>query len=342
MTSWSYQVLQDPAVFDELESWWNGRPGPAATPYLNTEWFTLWCTSFLPERATLEVVVIERDGTVVGALPLMRKGLGWAALSNSHSDVFDLVADHDADVYRAAGRWLQNKPVTRLYRLDGESAIRSVIPTTSWFVDREMSAPYIDLNGGAEGVVAAAERSLRRDIQRRERRLAELGEVVYLDNAHDSLPHALDLCLKLEASGWKGLQGTAIVSKPATEEFYRGLAALAQARGWLRLSALLVAEHLVAFQLDLDYGGRRFSLKGGFDEELSHLSPGKILQWKSLQSAGSLGLATYEFGGEAEEWKLQWTTSVRPRVNVLVTGSRGVARISGAAARIVARRRIKR
>jgi CelD/BcsL family acetyltransferase involved in cellulose biosynthesis len=338
MSRWSYQVRRDPEVFGELDSWWNDRPGPATTPYLRTEWFGLWCKSFIPESASLGVVTIERDRTMVGVLPLMRRRLGWAALANSHSDVFDVVAEDD-DVVRAAARWLRQRSITRLFRLDGQSALPATVPASSWIVDKEMGVPYIDLAEGEAGVAASAERSLRRDIQRRERRLTELGEIVYLDNAEGSLPNALDLCLKLEASGWKGSQGTAIISSPKTEKFYRGLAALAQDRGWLRLSALLVAERLVAFQFDLDYAGRRFSLKGGFDEELSRWSPGKVLQWRSVLSAASQGLTSYEFGGEAEGWKLEWSKTVRPRVNVLVTGSLGAARLPGVAARSLVRLR---
>lgn len=340
MTRWTYQVRRDSTVFEELAPWWNEQPGPASTPYLRSEWFDLWCSSFLPGAGSLRVVCVERDGEAVGILPFMRTRRGWAALANSHTDVFDLVGDSDPDLQRAVDVWLRGRSVTRLYRLDGESVIGSTIPTSSWLVDRDMRAPYIELGTDVETATARLSRSLRRDAGRRERRLAELGEVVYLDNAVDHLPSAVDMCLQLEASGWKGTEGTAITSKPDTETFYRDLMDLAQTRGWLRLSTLLVAERPVAFQLDLDYAGRRFSLKGGFDEELSHLSPGKVLQLKSLQSAASRGLLSYEFGGETEPWKLEWTDTYRRRINVLVAGSRGTARVPGAVARFVARRRV--
>ncbi len=339
MTRWTYQVRRDTTVFEDLAPWWDERSGPASTPYLRSEWFDLWCSSFLTAAGSLRVVSVERDGETVGVLPLMRTRRGWAALANSHTDVFDLVGDFDPDLHRAVDDWLRGRAVTRLYRLDGGSAIGSTIPTSTWLVDRDMRAPYIELGTDAETATARLSRSLRRDAGRRERRLAELGEVVYLDNAVDHLPDAVDQCLKLEASGWKGSEGTAITSRPETEAFYRGLMDLAQSRGWLRLSTLLIAERTVAFQLDLDYAGRRFSMKGGFDEELSHLSPGKVLQLKSLQSAASRGLLSYEFGGEAEPWKLEWTDSHRRRINVLVAGSRGAARVPGAVARFVARRR---
>ena len=56
---------------------------------------------------------------------------------------------------------------------------------------------------------------------------------------------------RVEGSGWKGRSGTAIVSAPETETFYRGVARAFQRRNELRLSRIVLDGTTVAFDLCL-------------------------------------------------------------------------------------------
>jgi CelD/BcsL family acetyltransferase involved in cellulose biosynthesis len=258
MSTWSRETRDDRSVFEDLAPWWNQCPGPQSTPFLRTEWFRLWCDSFLPDRSRLEVVLWKRDGSVVAALPLSRSGLKRSSLANSHTDVSDLVAAPDPEAPSVVRQWLAGVPVTRLFRLDGQSLLLPVEPDANWLADRRAEVPFADLSKGIEGLTAGMGRNLRKNLRRLERRAAELGEVVYLDNADGVVPDALEECMKLEASGWKGKEGTAMISRPESARFYRDLVELARDRGWLRICALLISERVAAFELDLDYHGRRF------------------------------------------------------------------------------------
>ncbi len=322
-----------------MAPWWNECPGPAASPFLRSEWFDLWCDAFLPESSELEVVVWKEDDSPVAVLPLSRNGLRRTSLANSHTDVFDVVAAQGVDAGPTVDHWLARHPVTRLFRLDGESALNPSNTDRAWHVDRRSDAPFIELDHRTGSVTERLSRNLVKDVQRLERRLEEIGEVTYLDNVDGVVADALDKCMRLEASGWKGDEGTAMNSQPDSERFYRGLVDLARDRGWLRLCALMVDDRIAAFELDLDYADRRFSLKAGYDEYWSRQSPGKVLQLRVLEAASSLGLASYEFGGIAEPWKMQWAKTTRPRVNALRFGSRGMSRWIGLGARAIAMRR---
>ena len=341
MSTWSVEIRNDRALFSELAPWWNECPGPLSIPFLRTEWFEIWTDSFLSRGSNLEIAVWKHDGEPIAVLPLSRRGLRRSALANSQSEVFDVITSPNTDVAPTIEEWLAHQPVSRLFRLDGESLLIPTQPDPNWHVDRQSRAPFIDLGYGMEGVLNGLGRNLIKNLRRLERRTAELGEVVYLDNADGVIPDALEQCMRLEASGWKGRVGTAMISRPDTARFYEELVGLARDRGWLRICSLLVAERIVAFELDLDYHGRRFSLKAGYDQELSRLSPGKVLQQRVLEAAVAGGLSSYEFGGEAEEWKLEWTNSVHPRINVLRFGDRGMSRLLGQAMRGVAQRRAR-
>jgi CelD/BcsL family acetyltransferase involved in cellulose biosynthesis len=333
------QVRRDAGVFEDLASWWNQCPGPQSTPFLRSEWFAVWSDSFLPAGSDLEVVVWTEGEEPVAILPLSRKGLRRSALANSHSEVFDVVMASGAGWAPAIQQWLGQQPVTRFFRLDGES---SLVPGTTdprWYVDRRDGSPYTDLSGGPEFATSILSRGLVKNLRRLERRLGEVGELIYLDNADGSIPDLLGQCMRLEAAGWKGEAGTAMISRTESARFYEALIDLARDRGWLRICALLVAERLAAFEIDLDYGGSRFSLKAGYDEELARYSPGKLLQYRVIRTAASLGLSTYEIGGVAEPWKMEWAHDVRPRLNALRFADSGPNRLLGSAMRTVLKKR---
>lgn len=336
--SWTIETSSDRSALRELAEWWDRCPGPAGSPFLTSDWFTLWTDAFLPDGASFELTLWKRDGQVAAALPLMATGWRGASLSNSHTDVFDVIAEDSLDT-SVVRDWMARRTMTRLYRLDGESGLVPSAPDDGWQVAQTSASPYAALDSGLDGLRENMGRNLKKNINRLERRLAEVGELTYLDNADDELPDAVDLGLALEASGWKGETGTAMVSTPASERFYRSLFELARDRGWLRVSAILLAERLVACQFSLDYAGRRFLLKPAYDEDLASHSPGRVLQWKVMQAAVQSGLTSYEFGGEAERWKMEWTSTTRPRLNVLRFASLGPRRLIAAPLKFVAARR---
>ena len=339
MAETRFEVRSDPEVFDDLAQWWDGCPGPRSTPFLRSDWFALWAGAFLEHGQRLEVVVWRQGDEIVAALPLMKRRLRRASLSNSHSDVFDLIAPDTRSASGPVGDFLARRPATRLYRLDGSSPLVPDARDDGWVVTGTSQSPYVSLAGGLDGLREAMGNNLNKNIDRLERKIAGLGEVVYLDNADGEVPGAVEQCLEMEAAGWKGEMGTAMTSRPESTRFYRGLVELARERGWLRVCALLVAERLVAFQLCLDYGGRRFLLKPSYDEDLRRYSPGKVLQWMVLRSAVERGLDAYEFGGDAEDWKMHWTETTHPRVTGIRFGSRGAAAAVGQGLRTAHRSR---
>jgi CelD/BcsL family acetyltransferase involved in cellulose biosynthesis len=128
------------------------------------------------------------------------------------------------------------------------------------------------------------------------------------------LDAALEEGYRLEASGWKGRSGTAIVSRPETRRFYTEIARWAAEHGWLRLAYLRVGSKPIAFQFDLEAGGVIYHLKPGYDESYGRFRPGKILVEHVLRSAFERGLRRYEFLGAADPHKLEWAPAVHERL----------------------------
>ena len=145
--------------------------------------------------------------------------------------------------------------------------------------------------------------------------MEERGDLaVSVSDGSEGLDGLLEEGLRIEAAGWKGERGSAILSTPATADFYRAVARWAAERGWLRLCFLRLDGAAVAFDLALETGGVHYLLKTGYDPALARLSPGNLLRREMLARAFDEGLDSYEFLGTNEPWKLDWTGAARPRV----------------------------
>src|SRR5205085_12112128 len=119
---------------------------------------------------------------------------------------------------------------------------------------------------------------------------------------------------RIEGSGWKSEQGTAILSRPETARFYEEIARWARERGWLRLGFLRVGGKAIAFQLVLDADGAFYYLKGGYDSEYAKAGPGQLITQRIVRLAFEQGRRSFEFLGSDESWKLDWTKTCRQRL----------------------------
>ena len=158
---------------------------------------------------------------------------------------------------------------------------------------------------------------LRRPAARLPYPLEELGEVTLeISDGSERLDDLLAEGFRLEASGWKAAEGTAIVSSREAQRFYEAIARWSAERGWLRLFFLRVGGKAIAFQLALEHGRTHYFLKGGYDPDDSAYSPGKLLLHATLAHALERGLDRYELMGDVEPWKLEWTKTMEERVSL--------------------------
>lgn len=184
-----------------------------------------------------------------------------------------------------------------------------------------LSAPelqrFVPLRRPWPEICADMNPSLRKQAERQQLRLERLGPLHF--EVHDSAATALpcfELCLRLEASGWKGQAGTAMLSQPAAAAFYRALVAeLARARQ-LRLFLLRSGANAVAFDLCCLAHGALAGIKIGYDHGWGKYSPGHVLMLRTLQHAHQEGLDEYDFLGADEPRKAAWTPHTRQLVRL--------------------------
>ncbi|MDA9500850.1 GNAT family N-acetyltransferase [Bradyrhizobium sp. CCBAU 11357] len=114
-----------------------------------------------------------------------------------------------------------------------------------------------------------------KELRRQRHRLEEHGPVVFeIARSTDEIGPALESFLQLEASGWKGKRGTALVQHAGDAAFIRravpALAETAQCEvATLRAGAIPIAAGIV-----LRHQNRAFFFKLGIDERFAKYSPG--------------------------------------------------------------------
>jgi CelD/BcsL family acetyltransferase involved in cellulose biosynthesis len=312
--------------FDAIAGEWDELADRAgAAPFLRPGWFEAWLRAFGDGADPL--VLAARRGDRLEAVLLLLDGRRMRSPTNSHTPVFDLVSD-DEEAARTVvdellGLGFQQLDLTYL---DADGALLAAWRELTAerrldAVRTQMRSPYVPLEGDFEAFRAGLSRGFRRELGRSRRRLAEAGELSFeFTDGGDDLDGLLDTGFELEASGWKLEAGTAIVSRPNRAAFYREVAAWARERGWLTLAFARLDGRAIAFDFCVEQGGRVCVLKGGYDPEWRKHAPGYLLIEDTIERAYANGRESYELLGDADEYKLRLTDSVRERDHLQAFG----------------------
>ncbi|WP_157140004.1 GNAT family N-acetyltransferase [Roseibium aggregatum] len=142
-------------------------------------------------------------------------------------------------------------------------------------------------NGGATGKAQLAEADSgkrRKEMRRLMRRLGDHGKTTFRSLDGPEAVAGFEAFLALEASGWKGREGTALVSQPRTADFARTAIANLARRNAVRIDQLWSGETLVAALVLFLQSGKVFTWKIAFDEEFARYSPGAQLALQTLKT----------------------------------------------------------
>lgn len=114
-----------------------------------------------------------------------------------------------------------------------------------------------------------------KELRRLRRRLAEVGEISYRTaNTGIDVRNATEEFLALEARGWKGLRGTAMLADPSLATFARTMTRRFAINGQCEIDGLFVDGRPVAMGVVLRVGSQAFFWKTAYDEDYAAYSPG--------------------------------------------------------------------
>lgn len=296
-------------------------PGPLG-PLDRPAWVAAAAATLAPTDG-LRVVVVEEGSALIGVAPLVVGPSGALELlgAETMAEPADFVArDRDALLALARAVVRLGHPL-RLARLPARSgtprALRAaghgwvtVRPADSWptlLLDSAWMAPEGRLSGR------------RASDLRRARRRAEAAGIVQVRH-HRPGPGGVEPLLAqaeaVEAAGWKGRAGSALIHDPVRRAFFQSWARRAAADGSLRISFLWIDGAAAAVQVAAESAQRRWILKIGHTDAHARCSPGLLLLLDSVRDAAARGLDAVEMLGVVEPWTRAWTPHESATVSV--------------------------
>jgi CelD/BcsL family acetyltransferase involved in cellulose biosynthesis len=315
--------IDDPACFvdDRLAEEWDRLAARSQAPFLRPAWFSCWWNAF-GRSDELAICALWRDEALAGVLPLQRHGDRLTALANVHSPLFAPLASDVSALERVLQAAASESRELSLFGVPATDPSVEIMEGLGGdrrrrLINEEQHvSPIVDTRGDLDDYLRQQKGALR-EVSRRRRKMSRSYDLhVSALNAPVGWEPHLDRGLELEARGWKGRGGTAILSDPSTARFYRLVAETFARTGELALPSLTLDGALVAFDLALVAGRRYWLLKTAYDEAYSSLGPGQALRLSVIENCFKAGLEAHEFLGDDMPHKRRFATGARRHVGL--------------------------
>ena len=244
-----------------------------------------------------DLLVLDRGGEWVGCIPVgLTRVLGKRTALSGWTHPYCHVGTplvrrgHVGEFARALTErlegWRQSSFMALRRAVDGGvvSAIRDAVRGSSSLdiiAEQKGERAAVKRRKNPESPLAALKPRRRREHAKRRRRLAEeMGAELTVSDRCDEA--AVEEFLELEASGWKGREGTAMAACNHDAWFREVCMELARRRR-LQLLALEAEERTVAMQCNIRGGDVLFNFKVAFDERFKRHAPGIQLEVEAIR-----------------------------------------------------------
>lgn len=317
-------VIRDPAEFEKLRNVWNSSSLEWASPMHQYEWSRA-CLRAIGTDGGLEIFVAEgQQGSAIAPLYRANKSGRLEVLGASmlHEPIDFLYAESTSLGLLATALVGSHYPLL-LNRILADSPLLDTLKKAyrgrGILIIRNADAcPWISLDESWRQPEKRLSPSRRSDIHRALRIAESMGRVEFEICSPDraALTWLLEEVYQVEASGWKGSEGSALAYDTLRGEFYREYATAACDQGILRLCFLRIGGNTAAVQLAIESNKRFWILKIGYRDQYARCSPGNLLTMHTIRYAAESCLRSYEFLGTVEPWTRVWTNMERPCISV--------------------------
>ncbi len=318
----------DPGIIDEFATEWRAlcQEAEEDQPFYRPEWVRAHIRAFSPKAKVLLITVNSNDRLCL-VLPLLEESGTFCKVPvrrlrapvNMHCGRFDAVCRAGVEgemALRGAWAFLRNSDLWDLLQLnyvpqDGPVSRLAALALADGFPAIAVSGrpnPYVPVPHDADCFQNVPPNSkLRSQLRQAYRRLAEKGPL----RLHRAGPGDLDRFYQLEASGWKGKHGTAILCDNSKRQFFDEIARDAAAQGCFTLYMLEWNGQLMAAHFSLVLRGRCYSPKVAYDETFRQFAPGHLIVNEILRDCSASGVVVFDITGDDEKWKMKWTNQAR-------------------------------
>lgn len=330
MTSLTFNLYRDSAVFDDLRAEWNAllERGVSRVPFLRAEYQRAWWAHRGGgewDNAELLVTTARLpSGELVGIAPLFyapKNRDGRAALlfvgSIEISDYLDALVVRDyAEPFFAGliNRLLEPDvpqwEVLDLYNIHASSPTRAALGRVAqahgWQASESVlePVPEIRLPTDWEGYLAMMDPKERRELKRKLRRMEGEGDQArwyVVDQSHD-VTAEINAFLQMMTLN----EDKARFLTPAMRAQFVETVQAAHSAGWLHLAFVEINGEKAAAYLSFDFGNRLWVYNSAIDPRYNALSAGWVLLGYLLQWAVSNRRTAFDFMRGGEDYKYRF------------------------------------
>ena len=317
------------------------QAGDDGSVFLTHEWVSTWWKHFGAGKK-LNVLVIEKDGSVTGLVPLMVCETGAGALRCRVLECIGSVDRNPVGLFDPESR--DEAFAALLHYLgeelaDGVNAVNlTLVPEDSQFVgllrkhrsensdglfviERVTTlAPYVRLPATWDDYVGSLRSSRRKALRYEVRRLIRAHDVEFRECTDDDLDSRLRQFFDLHENRWRSVNMSGVFSDSRMKEFYADIARTFQTKKWLHFSFLDIDDSMATGEFCFAYNGVLYYFTVARDVRYARHGIGHIHTMYLIQHAISNGLREVDFLKGGEPYKLRWTDSYRDYLQLLITG----------------------
>jgi CelD/BcsL family acetyltransferase involved in cellulose biosynthesis len=149
-------------------------------------------------------------------------------------------------------------------------------------------------------------RKTLRDVRQAHARGETLGPVA-IDTADlATIDLALDDLFRLHQERWHKRGEAGVLADPVVRAFHRDAARAFCEAGILRLYRLRISDTVAGVYYGFQHSGNAYAYLGGFDPEMTRLSPGAQLLDHAIRAALAEGVREFHFLRGGESYKYAW------------------------------------
>lgn len=307
----------------------------AETPHANffqsLEWFSARTRHPVEEDDGFRTYIVSEDGRPIGIIPMVIQNHATKVgvirklrfPDNGWCSFFGPLGPDPEKAIEAVSNFIWEKNEDRI-DLAEFTTLPEYSPDTAPDVNRNsrggqviaecshVANLYLNSSWDEYWESRRAQKNRRRNVERCERRLAELGEISYLryrieNPGEDPRWDLFEECVDLARSSWQdGLVDGTTMHHDDVKEFVREAHQAAVDGGALDINLLYLDGRAIAYVYGYHYEGYLDLMRVGFDPDLKKLAPGNALWTRLIRDSIDRGDRVLDFGPSCLDYKKFW------------------------------------
>ncbi|MFJ7649141.1 GNAT family N-acetyltransferase [Lysinibacillus sp. NPDC097279] len=287
-------------------------------PFIEYEWISTWWM-IVGHDEHVEIYIVEHNGEAIAFFPFVHTSRfggihQFSFLGQGLASYMEVVAEKrwKEQAVHYLLKELISKFTRVLFVLHGLLESKDTSPILEKYTLAHqlpysvfrVVTPYIDFKSIELPDFLKKHKRRFKSINRREKRLKELGTITY-QKAHAG---NLDNMFQLFERRWQKKMDTSGFTAQRTKAFFEQLAKQQNGALSLKVHSLQFENTWIGFTLDICCRGRNFCHAMGHEPDFNMFGPGRLIEKENMLKAHSMNVRLYDFGIGYEPYKFDWYT----------------------------------